>query len=254
MKRRIDINLLPPEFRPAPAVRWLPPYLAFVYSIGAFLLLWVIFAHFAHVNSLKTDVKSLEKSVASYKPFEEAYEKSKLAIQDLEKLKKVFNALEATYVDWPLFLRKLEGKVPSGVWLTSISAQTIESETKEIIEKPKPAPAGAAAQPAAAEAEAAPKKEKTLAVHKGKLVIEGNTALADLVLVSKFLENLREDPFFVEPVLQSTRVEEEEEGGRRYYSFSVSTNLILPEEQGEKKQSSSESSTGKTVSSAEGVT
>jgi len=226
MKRRIELNLLPVEYRPAPAVRWLPPYLALLYSILAFGLAWIVISRFVAVASLRGEIDSLNKSISTLKPFEESYERAKQSAVELEKLKKLFNVLEAHYVDWGFYLERMGSLVPDGVWLTSITGDLVATETvtteEPAKEKPKEGEKTATATPTQ-------KKEKVMAVHKGMLTIKGTVGGNDLSPVSIFIDNLRKDSNFLKPYLSSAALEEEE--GVQKYVFTVTAYVIIPEEQ-----------------------
>ncbi len=229
MKTRIDINLLPPEFKPAPAVGWLPPFLALIYSLTAFLIIWLVISHFVKVGALRSDIKSLEQSVKSLEPFETVYDQVKVAASDMESLKKVFNALDAHYLDWPIFLVKLDALVPESVWLTSVKGLVIETEQVEVVQEPKqdekkPAPATGARK------KVTKKKEKVMVVHRGDLTIEGKTSAQNLEPVSLFLDRLRKDEYFVDPVLETADLEEQtDENLPTRYVFRIRTSVSIPE-------------------------
>ncbi len=232
MKKTFDINLLPPEFRPAPAVRWLPPYLALVYSLAVFILIWAVASHFAKVGSLKADIESLDKSIKALAPFEKAYDEVKSSASEMDEIKKIFNALEAQYIDWPLFLTNLHRLVPESVWLTSVSGQVIKTESIIVLEKEKAEPAEApTATPATAKgaSKLKKKKEKIYAVHKANFTIEGSTVGQTLNPISVFLDRLKSDPYFANSTLISTALEEVFPGVRAYV-FKISTVLGGSEE------------------------
>ena len=228
MKRRIELNLLPVEFRPAPAVRWLPPYLALLYSILAFGLAWVLISHFVAVTSLREEIRSLNKSISTLKPVEESYEKTKQSVAELEKLKKLFNVLEAHYVDWGFYLERMDSVVPSGVWLTSVTGDLVATESV-MVEQPAKEKPQEKEKTTTTTTTPTKKKEKVMAVHKGVLTIKGTVAGNDLSPISVLLDNLRKDANFLNPYLLSA-VLEEEEGIQRYF-FTVTTYVIIPEEQ-----------------------
>ncbi|OPX22852.1 MAG: hypothetical protein B1H03_03320 [Planctomycetales bacterium 4484_113] len=202
MPVRIDINLLPPEFRPAPPVRWTPPFLALLYSLGLFLILWFIFHSMADLTAKREEIASVKNTIKMLKPFEEAYDASQDAVSTLENLKTLFAYLDTHYVDWPLFLRHLQPHVPAQVWLTAASSEVLK--TAQVRGK------GA-------------KKETVSLEHEGKITIEGSVNGYPLLPIATFLSNLRQDPYFVNPMLLGTRLEETEAMASR--SFIITTKV-----------------------------
>ncbi len=220
----IEINLLPEELRPAPLVRWLPPYLALLYSLAVFLILWSFFSFHGKIASLRSDIASIQQSLEALKPFDEAYEVAKEGFKELEDMKRIFNVLDAHYVDWPLFLAKLNSLVPPNIWLTSVDTQVLKSEVRASEEKEKEK-----------KESKSKKKERVMLMHEGSIEISGSTRVPDMSPISGFIENLRSDPFFIAPRLSSAAFTSL---NRARYDFVIVTRVKHPEE--EKKQAQNE--------------
>jgi len=203
MPIQIDINLLPPEFRPAPPVRWTPPYLALLYSLGLFLILWFIFHSMAHLTAKRDEIADVQREISTLKPFEEAYDAGRQAVSTLEEVRTLFAYLDYYYVDWPVFLSQLQPHVPSQVWLTAFAAEVLR--TGQVKGKGE-------------------KKETVMLEHEGKILIEGNVNGYPLLPIATFLNNLRQDPYFVDPRLEKTLLKEQESSVSR--SFGIVTQVM----------------------------
>jgi hypothetical protein len=117
MERRLDINLLPPEFRPQPAVRWHPIYLAILYSLAVVLLLWVGFSSLNRVKAIEGRISKAEQEINNLKVFADAFDTAEQSVRTFDNLKRLFVYLDQHYVDWPLFFHHLEPNLPGGVWV-----------------------------------------------------------------------------------------------------------------------------------------
>jgi Tfp pilus assembly protein PilN len=254
MDRRLDINLLPPEFQPQPAVRWHPIYLAALYSLALFLMFYIVIGSYQRVKKLEADITKANESVKLLQPFADAYDMSEQSVKSLENLKQLFVYLDGQYVDWPLFFYHLEPNIPSGVWLTSASAEVVT----KVPTKKKPAAAATppAAQPQGAGGEkkapqggapatpaapaAAPKEAVTPPpLRTGDITIEGVVNGYSLAPISAFLKNLQNDPYFVLTYLKDSALDEKEEGVTR--SFTIVVRVKDPKQTAEEEAAKSKS-------------
>lgn len=223
MPIRIDINLLPPEFRPAPPVRWTPPYLALLYSLGLFLILWFIFYSYEQVSAKRAEIDSLETLITSLKPIEEAYDASRDAVSSLEDVKTLFAYLDTHYVDWPIFLSHLQPQVPSQIWLASATTEVVKTGQKT----------GEGG-----------KKETVILEHEGKITVEGYVNGYPVLPIATFLNNLRQDPYFVDPRLDRTLLKEEEASVSRNFFITMRLSKLgvsAEDQDGQKPQGASKS-------------
>jgi hypothetical protein len=227
MDRRLDINLLPPEFQPQPSVRWHPIYLAAMYSITLVLVIYFVMLSFNRVKKLEAEVATVNDNVKKLQPFAGAYDKAEQSVKSLENLKQLFVYLDAQYVDWPLFFYHLEPNLPKGVWLTSADAEVV---TKAPEKKAAPAAASAPAAPAAGGAKAAPATPATPKaaptapqppLRTGDIVLEGRINGYSLTPLSTFLKNLQSDPYFITTYLQDSAIDEAETGVTRTFKIVV---------------------------------
>jgi Tfp pilus assembly protein PilN len=224
MDRRLDINLLPPEFQPQPSVRWHPIYLAALYSITLFLVVYFVLMSLNHVKKLEAEIATVNESVTSLQPFADAYDKAEQSVKSLENLKQLFVYLDAQYVDWPMFFYHLEPNLPKGVWLTAANAEVV-TKAPEKKAAPAPAPAPAPATPAKG-GSAAPATPATPPVPEpplrtGDIVLEGRVNGYSLTPLSTFLKNLQADPYFSATYLQDSALEEDEKGVTRSFKIIV---------------------------------
>ena len=203
MPERLDINLLPPEFRPAPPLRWTTPYLALLYSLAVFLVMWFAFHSYAEVVGVRSEVNEVAKRVESLKMYERAYDESQQAVESLGQVKTLFAYLDSGYVDWPIFMRKLQPYVPSQVWLTSTASEVLKTEDRR---------------------SKSGKREKVTLEHAGSITISGQVNGYLLLPIATFLNNLRQEPYFVNPVLLDTKLEEQTDSASR--SFIITTRVL----------------------------
>jgi len=226
MERRLDINLLPPEFRPQPAVRWYPIYLAVLYSLAVVLLLWVGFSSLNRVKALEGRITRAEREIDNLKVFADAYDAAERSVRTFDNLKRLFVYLDQHYVDWPLFFKHLEPNLPRGVWIETVECVSVTTTPK----KKKPRLSAAAedeeGKEKPAEAKAQGYTSEGVPLHTGEITIEGTINGYDLMPLSILLENLQEDPYFLEPyILSSELIEDEEEGVTRSFELVVRVSM-----------------------------
>lgn len=236
MERRLDINLLPPEFRPQPAVRWHPIYLAVLYSLAIVLLLYLGFSSMNRVKALEGRISKAEQEIGNLKVFADAYDAAERSVRSLDNLKRLFVYLDQHYVDWPLFFHHLEPNLPKGVWISSVECKAVTTPPpKKKARQPAAEGAGKEAQGTTEATEAkeggakAPEPKakegytaEGVPLHTGEIMLEGSMSGYDLMPLSILLKNLQNDPYFVEPyVLSSELIEDEDEGVTRTFQVVV---------------------------------
>jgi len=221
MERRLDINLLPPEFLPQPAIRWHPIYLALLYTLSIFLVLYIGLACLNHIKRLEIDIEQAQVEIARLKPFADAYDKAEAPVKSMENMKRLFIYLERQYVDWPLFFHHLQPNMPKGIWLVQVESSAV---TKSPITKKKAKRTGddkAAGKASEPEVKGPPK-------HTGDVTLQGMVNGYSLLPLSTLIKNLQDDPYFTDPYLLDSDLQENEEGVVRWFEMSV--RVKLPEE------------------------
>jgi hypothetical protein len=227
MERRLDINLLPPEFLPQPAIRWHPIYLAILYTLSIFLAIYVGLMCFDRISRLEGQIDDTQTEIARLKPFADAYDQAEESVKSLGDLKRLFVYLEKNYVDWPLFLYHLEPNVPDGIWLTEVRSEVV-TETPAAPRKPAPA---ASLEEAAGEGEQpAPEPKVSAPLHTGEIILQGMVNGYSLLPISGFIRNLQHDDYFLDPYLLGSELEEEDDGVVRW--FEISLRVKVPEAEG----------------------
>jgi hypothetical protein len=224
MDRRLDINLLPPEFQPQPALRWHPIYLALLYALSMLAVVVVGVTCQTRITKLEAQIGTTNENIARLQPFSDAYDMAHDSIKSLENLKQLFVYLDGQYVDWPLFFHHLKPNIPQGVWLKTVKAEVVTKAP----DVPTPAPAPAPAPPAKGEKAPAapatpppPPPAPAPPLRTGDIVIEGLINGYSLIPLSEFLKNLQDDPYFVESFLQESNLNEDEVGVTRTFRVIV---------------------------------
>ncbi len=215
MERRLDINLLPPEFLPQPAIRWHPIYLSLLYALSVFLILYVGLISLNQVKNLEVEVKEAQGDVSRLEPFAKAYDLAEESIKSLENMKRLFVYLERHYVDWPLFFHHLKPNLPKGIWLTQVESSTV---TKAPVTKRR-----------SRSEEEGEETEPVVPLHTGDINLQGMINGYSLLPLSTLIKNLQEDPYFNEPYLLGSELQENEDGVVRWFEISVRVSIPEPE-------------------------
>lgn len=157
----INLNLLPPELRPRRVIHWIPIYtltlivaLVVFVATNSIITLWNLRGVGERIDLHKADITRLT-------PFVQEYDYLNSVKAALEKRELMFLYVQNGYIDWVAFMRELEGKVPSGVWLTDLSTDKYAS-----------------------------------AAHAGHINIKGKTSDNLVLSIAQFVENLEESPYF----------------------------------------------------------
>jgi len=220
MDRRLDINLLPPEFLPQPAIRWHPIYLALLYTLSIFLVLYVGFACLDRINRLEGEIDHAQGEVARLKKFADAYDKAEAPVKSLENMKRLFVYLENSYVDWPLFFHHLQPNMPKGVWLVQVESSAVTKAPTTTKKKARTTEEGAKSEP---EVKGPPE-------HTGDVTLQGMVNGYSLLPLSILIKNLQDDPYFTDPYLLGSNLEESEDGVVRWFELSVRVKVPEPDE------------------------
>ncbi len=224
MDRRLDINLLPPEFQPQPSVRWHPIYLALLYALSTLAVVVVGVTCQTRIAKLEANIGTANENIARLQPFSDAYDMAHDSIKSLENLKTLFVYLDGQYVDWPVFFHHLKPNIPQGVWLKTVKADVVTKAPEAPKKAPAPPPAQGANAPAAPAAPATPPPPPSAPappLRTGNIVIEGLISGYSLLPLSAFLKNLENDPFFVKSFLQESNLNEDEAGVTRTFRVIV---------------------------------
>ncbi len=229
---------------PQPAIRWHPIYIAALYGLSIFLMLYVVMSSIHRVNDLTLKMQDKEAIVERLKPFSEAYTQAEQSTKSLEDLKRLFVYLDQHYVDWPLFFHRLEPNLPKDIWLTAVGSSAVTTApTAKKKEKVAPTLAGESPEEAAEKAKqeesskakataAAAKKAGTTAegvpLHTGEIIIEGMVNGYALTPIHDLIKNLQEDPYFIDPYMVESALEEQEEGVVRTFKLVVRVKKYQP--------------------------
>jgi hypothetical protein len=218
MERRLDINLLPPEFLPQPAIRWHPIYLSLLYALSVFLVLYIGLLSLNRVKSLEVDVREAQGDVSRMEPFAKAYDLAEESVKSLENMKRLFVYLERNYVDWPLFFHHLKPNLPKGIWLVQVESSAVT----------KAPPTKKKAQTEEGEEEGEP----GVPMHTGDVNLQGMINGYSLLPLSALIKNLQDDPYFEEPYLLGSELQENEDGVVRWFEVSVRVSVPEPDDEG----------------------
>ncbi|MEP0814918.1 MAG: PilN domain-containing protein [bacterium] len=159
--RNIRLNLLPPEFRPAPTVTIFPIFFGLVVGLAVLFVIVTLLLTQSQIHSLTVKIDVTKQEIASLAPSVKEYDRISGEIAKVEKKKAMFNYLQNGFVDWPEFIRGISPLVPDDVWLYELRSET--------------------------------DKEKKNA---GKITILGRTNSESILPVSHFMANIEATPMF----------------------------------------------------------
>jgi len=209
-------------------IRWHPIYLALLYTLSIFLVLYVGLACHNRIKVLEADIEEVQAEITRLQPFAQAYDQAEESVKSLDALKRLFVYLEKHYVDWPLLLYHLEPNLPDGIWLTEIKSSVV-TEAPVVKKKPAPAKTGEAGETEGGTPKPAPPAPGP-PLHTGDITLQGMVNGYSLLPISTLLKNLQDDPYFTEPYLLGSELEEEDDGVVRW--FEIRMRVAVPEPEG----------------------
>jgi hypothetical protein len=115
--QRLEINLLPPEMAPSPAVRGSVVFIWAIVALTAVLIGTHASVKLAEVNKLKADNKKLEQDILQNKPFEDEYIALNEIRENTEGRGKLVGMTTATYIEYPIVMDRVARILPDGVYL-----------------------------------------------------------------------------------------------------------------------------------------
>ena len=122
--RNIRLNLLPPEFKPAPPVTGFSIFFGIIIGVAVtFILISVILTQ-ARINNLKDSINNKKDQLSTMQSSLEKYDELSSLMIDTRKRKDMFAYLDNFYVDWAEFIANLSPILPDKVWLAEIVSET----------------------------------------------------------------------------------------------------------------------------------
>ena len=161
--RNIRLNLLPPEYRPAPTVTVFPIFFGVIVGLVVLVVSIMFLLTQADLNEVSAKVERTTSEIVSLKPSVDSYDLIMSAVDGLRKRKDVFVYLDNSFTDWYLFIANIAPLVPENVWLFEISAETQRD-----------------------------------ALNAGRVSVRGRVAEGEVLPVSFFMENLEVSPYFTD--------------------------------------------------------
>jgi hypothetical protein len=120
---RIEINLLPPELRPRPAIRYTALVNAAIIAITLVFIGLSVYSSLAKLKGLQQQQKSLEAQIEERKPVRQDYESLTQIEADLGNYGRIISMASADYVDMPVVMARLAQLLPDGVYLSRVTNQ-----------------------------------------------------------------------------------------------------------------------------------
>jgi Tfp pilus assembly protein PilN len=122
--RNIRLNLLPPEFKPAPPVTGFSIFFGIIIGVTiAFILVSIILTQ-GRISKLKDSIENKKGQLASMQEPLKRYDQLMAIMLDTRKRKEMFAYLDNYYVDWAEFISNLSPLLPEKVWLAEIASET----------------------------------------------------------------------------------------------------------------------------------
>jgi Tfp pilus assembly protein PilN len=119
--RNIEINLLPPELQPPPAVRTtLILNLAVILGVMAYIGLSTL-SSFAQVRSQQEQIRAAEQEIKQREPIVKIYTTLNKVKESVDRYGRLVSLASVDYVDVPVLLDRLAKVIPAGVYLDSVS-------------------------------------------------------------------------------------------------------------------------------------
>jgi Tfp pilus assembly protein PilN len=120
---RIEINLLPPELRPRPAIRYTALVNALVIVLTIGLIGFDVSFNIARIRSLRHEKQTLAAQIKQREPIRQDYLALTQIESDLQDYGRIITMASADYVDMPVILARLAQLLPEGVYLGKVTNQ-----------------------------------------------------------------------------------------------------------------------------------
>jgi hypothetical protein len=120
--QRLEVNLLPPEMAPSPAVRG-TVVISWIIGLATLLIIGInAFWSMQTISSMNRKVSDQKAELAKDKPIEDTY----LALKDIrdhtEGRGKLVGMASASYVEFPVLMDRVARLLPEGVYLVTASS------------------------------------------------------------------------------------------------------------------------------------
>jgi len=161
--RNIRLNLLPPEFRPAPTVSGFNVFFIVIIGVTVLFLLLTVATTQRRNNKLKSQIDNTRQEIVHMQKSARQYDRISAGMLVLKKKKEMFAYLDNRFIDWAGFIANLVPLVPKDLWIVEIEAE---------IDKD--------------------------GMNRGDVAIVGRTSSAKLLPVVFLMQNLDASPYFGE--------------------------------------------------------
>jgi Tfp pilus assembly protein PilN len=241
----IEINLLPPEYKPPSPYSFRNIAIFAISLLVAIFLILLVLLMVNLKNKYNNEYKQLTRNIEIYGKQKQEIEKLKKREAALNQRRNMLMELIGQRFTWYDKLINLYEQIPENLWLSSISVERQEIEIPKIKEeKDKSPPTG---KPPAGKPPATTKKKppatkqtvETASQQKGEAVSPGEEKNVQQIIllnisgdamelqqISKFIASLDESSSFEKTKLLSIGQNEKE--GRSVMSFEIATQLTKP--------------------------
>ena len=120
---RINVNLLPPELLPGPAVRYALLINTALVSIMLLVLVLGLTTSLSRINNLTRDITEIKGVLAKGEPIKDQYESLSKLRDSIDNYGRLVALASADYVAMPVLLDRLSKVIPNGVFLERITNQ-----------------------------------------------------------------------------------------------------------------------------------
>ena len=125
--RNIKLNLLPPEFRPAPPVTGFSIFFGVMIGVTILFILVSLILTQGRANKLEDSLENKKRQLATMSDQLKEYDEKFAILQDTKHRKDMFSYLDNRFVDWPVFIANLVPLVPDKIWIVEINS-TVDKE------------------------------------------------------------------------------------------------------------------------------
>jgi hypothetical protein len=120
--QRLEINLLPPEMAPGPAIRPTTIFNVLLIMAALFIIGLNLVSNLSQINTLSKTVQENDQKILQQQPIVEEYMALKEIKDNTEGRGKLVGMASATYVEYPVILDRVSRLLPDGVYLTKASS------------------------------------------------------------------------------------------------------------------------------------
>lgn len=180
--RRIEVNLLPPELQPGPAVRSaLIINITLILGTAFAIILSSALSIYRYVQ-YDRDIRETRRSIENLSSVKDGYEQLQRIETAVTNYGAIVGIASTDYVDIPVLLSHLSTLLPEQVYLTNVSNTRLGSASAASVLDPR---------------------------RSTYVSMTFNTSNKDLGLISRTLNALKQDPLFSKCVLTNTSLDSE---------------------------------------------